>query len=70
MVSTTLESYIPCNWFTTVREYIIQIKSCMTIQHLWVPKLLRHHDRILMDALMVTNITTSETQIFNNKSLF
>jgi hypothetical protein len=66
MSSKTLESYIPRNWFTTVREYLILIKSIVTIQSLWVPQLLRRHDRILMDAIISTNFTISEIQIFNN----
>jgi hypothetical protein len=66
MESKTLESYIPRNWFTPVREYLIQIQAKVPISELWVPHPLRRFDRILMDAIINTNFTGSEIQIFNN----
>jgi Reverse transcriptase (RNA-dependent DNA polymerase) len=63
-------TYINSNWFTHVKEFCNQVRTPIYLRDLWVPKLLREHDIILMDIVRYLPIPPIHKKGFNNWRLY
>jgi hypothetical protein len=63
-------SYIMKNWFTVIQDFLLQINAELNIQGVWVPKKIRHNDRILMDEISRLEVTPQRKEIINNWRLY
>jgi ribonuclease HI len=63
-------SYIPDNWFLGIKSFLNKFNSRIEINDLWVPKLLRRHDKNIMDELEKMDLPTGKRNIVNNWRIF
>jgi hypothetical protein len=62
--------YVNSNWFTQIKDFCNQINVSVILQDLWVLKLLREKDIILMDVVRYLPIPPNHKKRFNNWRLY
>lgn len=63
--------YLETNWFLHLRQFLYTISGSIVIQDLWLPKIERRNDKILMDHIIENStMTNAEHRIFNNWRLY
>ena len=62
--------YIPENWLTHLRNYLIEINGQIKIKGIWKAKKLRDNDINLMDKFLTLQFTTPEIRLINNWRVF
>jgi hypothetical protein len=71
ILETTINiNYIQKNWFTQIREFLLNTNSKIVIKTRWVPVLKRVDDFAIMDKITLLDIPESKKVIFNNWRLF
>jgi Reverse transcriptase (RNA-dependent DNA polymerase) len=63
-------NYIPKNWFTVIRDFFVQVNAELNIRGIWLPKLLRDGDIVIMDEVNKLVILPSKKEIVNNWRLY
>jgi hypothetical protein len=63
-------SYIQKNWYMQIREFLWQTLSSIKIKNIWLPKLKRENDSMIMDKVNELEITVKNKRIFNNWRLY
>jgi hypothetical protein len=63
-------TYIPDNWILSIKTFLNKFNAKIEINDIWTPKLLRQHDKILMDKVEKLEITPMKKQIINNWRLY
>jgi hypothetical protein len=62
--------YVPSNWFTGIGHFLKTISAQIRIRDLWAPRLLRQHDRVLMDEAHNFAISLSDQKVFNKWRIY
>jgi hypothetical protein len=62
--------YVPSNWFTSIGHFFKTISAQIRMQDLWALRLLRQHDRVLMDEVQNFAISLSDQKVFNNWRIY
>jgi hypothetical protein len=55
--------YIGKNWFMVIRDFLIKTNAEINIQQIWVPKLFREKDKIIMDEVNKLDILPSKNKL-------
>jgi hypothetical protein len=70
LTNQNILDYIEPNWFDSVCELLIMTGATLIIHELWVPKLYRENDYIIMDKIEKTSLSRNQIKIFNSWRLY
>jgi hypothetical protein len=62
--------YLPANWLTHLRHYIIAINGTFHIKNTWTPLKLRENDKILMTEFLKLGLSNNQLRKINNWRLY
>jgi hypothetical protein len=70
LTDTDTITYIPNNWFSQVKLFCNIIDTKIPIKDIWVPRLLREYDIILMDVVRYLPIPPIHKRCFNHWRIY